>query len=143
MNQLAFRAKAHWGYAEPEIERWADDLRVRPDTVIARPTFVAASAGALLGWVQIDPTRTPWALEALWVDPACMGRGIGRRLLAHALAVAAAAGQRRLSIDADPHAAGFYRKCGACETGAVAAPVGGEPHRVRPQFEIETRASVT
>jgi ribosomal protein S18 acetylase RimI-like enzyme len=143
MNRLAFRSKAHWGYAQPDLERWAEDLRVSPDTVKAWPTFVAESAGALLGWVQSDPTRTPWALEALWVDPAFMGRGIGRRLLAHALVVAATAGQKEMSIDADPYAAGFYLKCGARQTGVVAAPVDGDPDRVRPQFLIETKASVT
>lgn len=144
MSQLAFRAKAYWGYSESELSRWADDLRVEPESIAVWPTFVAESDGELLGWVQLDPTREPWVLESLWVDPSYIDRGVGRRLLSHALATAARAGHKRLLIDADPHAAGFYRRCGARQIGELAAPISGDSGRVRPQFEIDTaRASLS
>ena len=40
-------------------------------------------------------------------------------------------------VDADPHAASFYASCGARLGGAVAAPIPGEPTRMRPQFQFE------
>jgi hypothetical protein len=39
-----------------------------------------------------------------------------------------------LRVDADPHAERFYLACGAVSIGTVAAPIAGQPDRVRPQF---------
>jgi hypothetical protein len=41
-------------------------------------------------------------------------------------------------IDADPHAEAFYRACGALRIGGVAAPIDGQPQRVRPQLVLST-----
>jgi putative acetyltransferase len=54
-------------------------------------------------------------LEALFVDPACRGTGIGRQLVAHALA-----GNRGLTVDVNaqnPQAVGFYHRLGFHEMG--------------------------
>lgn len=136
MDRLAIAAKAHWGYAEHDLARWASELRTPPDTVVTWPTFVAESDGALAGFTQLDPTREPWELVSLWVHPRHMGRGIGRRLLRRAVAAAAASGQGRIHIDADPHAAGFYLACGARLVGSVPAAIAGAPDRVRPQLAL-------
>ncbi|MCS6996274.1 MAG: GNAT family N-acetyltransferase [Casimicrobiaceae bacterium] len=141
MNRLALRAKAHWGYDEDELARWRDAIEVRANTVREWPTFVAEAEGGLVGFVQMNPAQTRWALDALWVEPDRMGQGIGRRLLSHACRMAAAAGQRVLSIDADPNAVAFYVRMGARAVGYVPAPLTNDPERVRPQFLIETVAS--
>lgn len=138
MNRLAPRSKSHWGYTPQDLERWQKDLQVAPETLGRWPTFVAEMASVIVGWAQIDPRREPWALDALWVDPPHQGCGIGARLLGHVLTVSAASGQHRLSIDADPHAEGFYRKFGAQRVGTRAAPAAGHPDRARPQMEMAT-----
>jgi hypothetical protein len=52
------------------------------------------------------------------------------------------AGERRpgsmVRVESDPHAAGFYRRLGAREVGAVSAPMDGDPARVLPVFELDT-----
>jgi molybdenum cofactor cytidylyltransferase len=63
-----------------------------------------------------------------------MHRGIGRALLAHALATAARGGAAEVIVDADPNAESFYLECGAIRRGEVAAPIAGQPNRVRPQL---------
>lgn len=139
LDAIAWQAKAHWGYDAAQLEAWADELRTPPGRLRTHPTWVAGfggHSGPVLGFMQIDPTTTPWELAALWVLPAHMGRGIGRALLQHASVLAADAGQVALHIDADPHAAGFYRACGAVPVGAVAAPLPDAPGRERPQFRL-------
>jgi predicted N-acetyltransferase YhbS len=69
-----------------------------------------------------------------------LGQGVGRALLAQALGHARAAGHAALHIDADPHAEAFYRRCGAMRIGATAAPIDGQPQRVRPQLRLSTQA---
>ena len=65
-----------------------------------------------------------------------MGQGIGRQLLRKAMSTASSAGQRRIHIDADPNALGFYLACGARQVATVPAPTSIAPGRVRPQLEL-------
>lgn len=141
LDRIALAAKAHWGYSAGDLARWAPELRTSRQSVLAWPTILVERAGQIAGFAQIDPTRQPWELVSLWVDPAHMGLGLGRRLLGAAVAAAAQAGQRVIHIDSDPHALGFYRACGARLVGTVSAPIAGEPDRVRPQMELSTAAA--
>jgi GNAT superfamily N-acetyltransferase len=64
-------------------------------------------------------------LTDLWVDPAAMRRGVGRRLFEHAAGVAAVAGASLLRIESDPHAEAFYLHLGATRVGdAPSVPPG-------------------
>lgn len=72
------------------------------------------------------------ALGLLFVEPSAIGRGVGRLLYRDALRRAVDLGVRRLVIDSDPHAAGFYRAMGAV---AVAAPGTGSGGPALVRFE--------
>lgn len=78
---------------------------------------VAEEAGHVLGFSAAEPDDgTIWAL---FVDPDCEGRGIGRALLAAAVADLAAAGHgaARLTTDPGTRAAAFYAAAGWTCTG--------------------------
>ena len=69
-------------------------------------------------------------LDDLFVAPEAMGLGLGRLLLTRLRGHALAAGHRQLTLDADPFAAGFYRRQGARLVGRVVGCVsGGEYER--------------
>jgi GNAT superfamily N-acetyltransferase len=51
-------------------------------------------------------------LEDLWVLPAYIGRGVGRRLFRHAASQARMQGADAFELDADPHAEAFYQRMG-------------------------------
>jgi len=139
LSELAFASKAHWGYVSGQLHDWRSDLTFTPDTISARPTFVAEEEpGALVGVVQLNPSVEPWELDALWVLPSAVGRGVGRTLLRQALLVARQAGRTEVAIDADPNAEGFYLSCGARRVGERAAPIAGQPRRILPQLRLAT-----
>jgi GNAT superfamily N-acetyltransferase len=138
LSAIARQAKAHWGYPQAALAGWRHDLSVTPESIAACPTFAAEHAGVAVGFVQLRFDGARAELEHLWVQPAHIGRGIGRVLLQRALDTARAAGHDMVRIDADPHAEAFYRACGATRTGTVPAPIDGEPQRVRPQLELRT-----
>jgi predicted N-acetyltransferase YhbS len=143
LSKLASASKAHWGYTSEQLHHWASEFVFRPETISAWPTFVAETAGNVpVGVVQLNPSVEPWALDSLWVHPAAMGHGIGRRLVRQALEVARQAGQSEVTIDADPNAEGFYLSCGAKRIGESKAPIEGEQHRVRPQLRLQTREAI-
>lgn len=134
LSDLVMRAKSHWGYSAEALEGWRPELAVSPTNVRAGPAFVAVVGAEVVGFYSLRTSRTTWELDNLWVLPKFMHQGIGRALLAHALATAARGGATEVTVDADPNAESFYLECGAIRRGDVAAPIPGQPNRVRPQL---------
>lgn len=135
LTALCHRSKAHWGYDADFMRQCRDTLRVSPRAVARGHVMVIADAADRpLGVAQIDPLPDAADLALLFVDPPAMGRGIGRDLLLAAVRVAAATGARRMSILADPHAAGFYEAMGA--RLLAMAPSDAIPGRELPLYEL-------
>src|SRR2546423_1211972 len=91
----------------------------------------------LAGFYSLLPSEKSWQLDHLWVSPQFMRQGVGGGLLRHALQTAARAGAVEVTIDADPHSEPFYLKNGAIRCAEIAAPIAGEPTRVRPQLVLQ------
>jgi len=142
LNAIALAAKAHWGYSEAQLQAWRAALEVRAESLALDPVRIVEEQGQPIGFAQVCTQGTPWELEALWVSPGHMGKGVGNALLSWAQAHAAASGQEELAIDADPNAEAFYRACGARRVGTVAAPIAGSPGRVRPQLRLHISAAL-
>lgn len=134
LSDLVMRAKSHWGYSPEALGRWRPDLAISPTDLRERPTFVAMAGAEIVGFYSLCTSGTAWELDNLWVLPKFMHQGIGRALLAHALATAARGGASEVTVDADPNAESFYLECGAIRRGDVPAPIPGQPKRVRPQL---------
>ena len=134
LSALAMRAKAHWGYSAEQLERWRAELAVSPSDVRERPTFIAMTGAEVAGFYSLRSSQPAWELDNLWVLPEFMHQGIGRALLAHALATAARGGASEVVVDADPNAESFYLECGAIRRGDVPAPIPDQSQRVRPQL---------
>ena len=71
----------------------------------------------------------------IFVAPATLRGGLGRRLWAHLEDAARAPGVRRLEVDSDPHAEGFYTAMGMRRIGE--APSGSIPGRMLPHLVKE------
>jgi ribosomal protein S18 acetylase RimI-like enzyme len=138
LTLLAIRSKRHWGYTDAEIELWHDDLTFTPEAIANKTVLVAERGGCAepVGVVGVQLCGTVAELEDLWVDPDCMGRGLGRRLFYEALDVAQASGATTLSVVSDPHAEGFYLRMGARRVDLVPSRPDG---RQLPRLEIRLR----
>jgi GNAT superfamily N-acetyltransferase len=75
----------------------------------------------------------------MFVAPGTLRAGLGRRLWAHLEDTARAAGARRLEVDSDPHAEGFYRAMGMHPAGE--APSGSIAGRLLPRLAKELAAA--
>ncbi|MBT2448824.1 GNAT family N-acetyltransferase [Streptomyces sp. ISL-43] len=125
------RSKAHWGYDAEFLAACAPELRIGAGDEVRR-RIVVAEGGAddgcggrgapVLGLASLDGEPPLGRLGLLFVEPAAIGRGVGRLLYRDVLRRAAGLGFRRLVIDSDPHAAGFYRALGAAYRGGPGAP---------------------
>jgi len=94
------------------------------------------SDGEVAGMVALGPSEQPDTLDLdkLFVEPQWIRTGVGRALMAHAIDEARRRGAKRLTILADPYAAGFYERNGARLLGE--APSDAIPGRSLPLYEI-------
>lgn len=141
LSALVLSAKAHWGYAQAQLQAWRSSLEVSAESVTTHPTFVGELNGHLIGFYSLVPSNEAWELDNLWVLPRFMRKGCGHRLLMHAAQTAAEGGAISIAIDADPNAEPFYLACGATRIGVTAAPIVGERSRVRPQLALAIKCS--
>lgn len=140
LSALALRSKAHWGYDEGFMERCRPLLAVSAAYVRENDVIVAIPADGIVGFCSIVAGPDEVELDMLFVEPAWIGRGVGRALLEHALARAAGTA-RRMVVESDPQAEEFYARHGGVRFGWRASSV--EPGRYLPllAFDITARRS--
>lgn len=135
LSALAFRSKAHWGYSSAFMEACRAELTYDRHDLQTRDVYVLETGGQIVGFYalrQLSDNRVE--LEALFVEPAWIGQGVGRRLINHAKALARQCGAKVMIIESDPNAAVFYTRAGGRQLGHQ--PSGSIAGRVLPTFEI-------
>ena len=138
LSALCFRSKAHWGYGEEFMARSRAALTISPEFIATGRVFVAEPEGcAPLGVASVAPLAEEGAYDLvhLFVEPTTLLKGVGRTLFEAAANKARADGARRLVIQSDPHAVGFYRRLGATDAGE--APSESIPERMLPVLHFE------
>jgi GNAT superfamily N-acetyltransferase len=98
---------------------------------------VTETPGRVLGFYGFEPAEGGVGLDYLFVEPDAIGMGVGTALWRHAVETARALGHCSLTVVADPHAEGFYRRMGAVPAGAQ--PSDLLPGRLLPvlRFSLE------
>ena len=112
MREIAIEAKAHWGYDRARVEEWALAGDFEPESLRSRLLYVAEADGRPVGWAALIPRGEVGWLEDLWVEPAWIGKGLGRQLFERVAEEARERGARRLEWEAEPNATGFYERMG-------------------------------
>lgn len=113
LHALTARSVLSWGY-QPEFLDW------EPEAIAVTPAFLAGAVAYVLeedcqvvGYYALVGEPPELALDKLFVEPAWIGTGRGKRLWRHAVATARDLGATVLTLAADPNAAPFYRAMGA------------------------------
>lgn len=131
LSDLALRSKGHWGYDAEFLERCRDDLTYTTEEVAASTIYVAETATGVAGFYCLVPLEPGVALLGdLFVDPAAIGQGVGRRLWEHMVETARGQGYGAVQIQSDPFAEGFYQAMGAVRIGEQQSTV--TPGRMLP-----------
>ena len=139
LSELCLRSKAVWGYDQAFLDACRAELTIRAEELDSTVLCVAEHDGALVGVAQIIVHGDSADLNKMFVEPSAIGLGSGKALFEWVVEAAKGLGVKRLTIDAEPAAAGFYRKMGAIEHGLV--PSGSIPGRMLPHFRIEFEAT--
>lgn len=140
LSALALRSKAYWGYPPAFMSACRDELTYTAEDIASstQQFAVAEAGGSCVGFYVLAPsTQDEMELEALFVEPAHIGKGCGREMIEHAKAAAAAGGAARLIVQGDPHAARFYEAAGGRVIGQRES--GSIPGRYLPLYAIALR----
>jgi GNAT superfamily N-acetyltransferase len=135
LSQLAFAAKAHWGYPASWMEQWRKYFTYTPEYFAENESWVAEWDGELAGFCTLlEKEGNSW-LENLWVKPDFIGKGIGKQLFIYAVEIARSRGYPKMRLEADPHAEEFYKHMGMQKVGETPADMEGQS-RILPVMEI-------
>ena len=135
LTDLALRSKAVWGYEVAFMDACRAELTISQESIRHQPTFLAEDRGRLLGFYQLRLSVPSAEVAQFFIAPEAIGSGLGRRLWRHLERSARAAGARRLEVDSDPHAEGFYLAMGMVRRGT--APSGSIGGRMLPHLAKE------
>lgn len=135
LTELCLRSKAIWGYDEAFMRACRTELTLSPADFATSSLQVAVEGDEIAGVVQVVVDGEKADLAKLFIAPSTLGAGIGRQLFGWAVRTAREHGARWLWIEADPDAAGFYRRMGAIDDGM--APSGSIPGRFLPRLKLE------
>jgi GNAT superfamily N-acetyltransferase len=134
LTAITLESKAHWGYDAEFMDLARRSLTVTPEYLEANECWIAEVDGDTVGWFSLVPIADGLLLDNFFLLPAHIGSGLGRLMWNEAVRRAGAAGVGRMTLEADPNAAGFYERMGARRTGSVRAPDTG---RELPLYEMK------
>ena len=138
LSELAMRSKAHWGYSAAFMEACRAELAVTPRQITDASFTVelVRSGQETIGYFAMERlVATDFELAALFVEPAWIGCGAGRRLMQRALEAMTEQGGTRLLVQGDPHVERFYLAAGCKRIGERES--GSIPGRMLPLFVCE------
>lgn len=138
LSALALRSKAHWGYSPDFLDACRNELTVDESRIGSENywCFVAVENSSVVGFYALARMSSGvYELDALFVEAAHIGTGVGRLLIQHALEILSKRGGARLIIQGDPNATEFYRAAGARQIGHRES--GSIPGRYLPLFALE------
>ncbi len=137
LSDLAMRSKALWGYTSEFMESCREELTVTPDKILDErfDYRVVVMGNDVVGYYALESrSEKEFELEALFVEPSQIGKGLGRLLVEHAIGNVASKGGDTLLIQGDPNATDFYTAVGAEHIGFRES--GSIPGRVLPLFQL-------
>lgn len=136
LSQIAFAAKSYWGYPERWMEQWKPQLTFNSKYFEENESWVAELNGISVAfYTLLEKDGNAW-VEDLWVSPELIGKGIGKSLFLHALNISRQRGFKKLQLEADPNAVGFYEKMGMYKIGERQYELEGQL-RILPKMEIK------
>lgn len=118
LSELSFRAKAHWGYSAELMESWRNDLTISPEyfqTHKVVTAYIDEQLVAYYAYCELEASIV--LLDNIFVEPAFIGKGIGKALMEHLKKQMLLSGVGLIKLYSEPHAEQFYANLGFVVVG--------------------------
>ena len=133
LSKLAYKSKAYWGYSESFMKQCKKDLTVTEDYIEEQPVFLLEYNNRIIAFYSFSLTNNK--LEAMFIDPDYIGKGVGKIMWTHLMNKAKELGINEFTLDSEPKAEGFYLKMGAIKMGYSPSTVF--PDRKLPRMRVQ------
>lgn len=112
MHVASIRELCSEHYRPEEIDAWAAprEINFYVKAIEGKEFYVAEDDGEIVGFGTLNPAVGE--VEAVYVHPAAVGRGVGSKLLSTLEARARESGLKSLHLCASLNAVGFYERAG-------------------------------
>ena len=110
LSEISLAAKSYWQYPDEWLTRWKEELTITPEYIEQHHVCTLQSIYQIVGFCALEQHPDHYEVSHLWLRPAFMMKGLGKRLLLHTLSAVEPAAEVRVA--ADPHAELFYQKQG-------------------------------
>ena len=111
LSVISVAAKRYWDYPEAWIQKWMPELLISSAYIEQHQLMKAVYQEEIIGFCVVEKDEEKYEIAHLWVLPTCIGKGIGKRLLAISID-AFIPKESRIMVLADPNAEAFYQKQG-------------------------------
>ncbi len=111
LNEVAMAAKRHWQYPEAWIKAWENDLKLKDTDLTQLHIRVLEVEDSIIGFCAIQTHPQYYEVTDLWILPSHMGKGLGAKLLENTL-LTGTADAKKVMVESDPNARGFYERQG-------------------------------
>ncbi|MBT8218898.1 MAG: GNAT family N-acetyltransferase [Bacteroidia bacterium] len=113
ITELTIRSKDYWHYGEKQIAEWRDELTITPGYITENEVYKIVDGDQILGFYAYQPENDiDIKLNFLFIEPAFIGRGLGKLLLQDFFKRIEKTDHKRVLLDADPNAEQFYKRFG-------------------------------
>ena len=135
LSNLAFRSKAYWGYSNEFMNACRAELTYSESMLNKNHCYYLLHDGMVTGFYILEQSNMHECnLDDLFIDQNFIGKGFGQALIEHAKTIAVELGVKKIIIQSDPNAKGFYLAVGAVQIGVKES--GSIPGRYLPMLEM-------
>jgi GNAT superfamily N-acetyltransferase len=128
LERLQLRSSVHGPLYRAQLAAHPDAIELPVDQIAAGHVRVAEQEGVVVGFaVLLERCGDACELDGLFVEPARMRSGVGRRLIEDAKRIAGERGATRIDVVANPQAVAFYEAVGFKPAGEAQTRFGPAP----------------
>lgn len=136
IRELIVRSMGHWARPPGYLEAARELMSLSAEDLERDEAWVVEADGVVAGFYRLSRDGEAAEIEEFHLEPAWIGRGIGRRMLEHAVPRARAMGARWLTWTTEANTLGFYRHMGGELTGTEPSGIEGEEPLTAMQLDL-------
>ena len=136
LTELSFASKRYWRYPEHYFRVWKSELTITDRYIQENRVYTLSNGTTVVGYYGLVELKehlevvgiTLWPgywLDHMFVDPAHIGKGIGRMLFDHLVGFCTKEKIEAVHLLADPYAMEFYEKMGCTFVENVESTIQG------------------
>jgi N-acetylglutamate synthase-like GNAT family acetyltransferase len=134
LTQITKKSKAFWGYSEDLLLVWDDALTITEDYIEKYDVYKFSTENKIVGYYSyIVEENLTIKLDNLFLIPEYIGKGLGTFLINDFLNRIQNQNYKRVYLNSEPYAEGFYKKHGFQTIGKLETAVND---RFMPVMEL-------